>query len=203
LLSNTLLVLTSDHGEEFFEHGGLKHGNTLYNEQINIPVIMRYPKIIPEGEVLGDALVQAIDIAPTILDLSGIAKPEAMQGQSLLPLIQKKDIFWRDYAISEAPFVDAKTIITKKWKYIHHFESNLINADLCDKYKKGQELYNRQEDPEELHNLFTDKPEVAQKLYTRLLSLMPDFEAQRIKAKKNLELTRQTKERLKSIGYLQ
>ena len=64
-----------------------------------------------------------------------------MQGESLLSLIKKKKSQWRNYALSEAPFVDAKTIITKKWKYIHHFESKPLRPNLNDKYKKGKELY--------------------------------------------------------------
>src|SRR5262249_34350660 len=74
VLDQTLLVVTSDHGEEFFEHGRKGHRNALYDESIRIPLLMRYPGKIPAGTVI-DRQVRLLDVAPTILALAGVAPP--------------------------------------------------------------------------------------------------------------------------------
>jgi arylsulfatase A-like enzyme len=80
---DVLLVITSDHGDEFLEHGGLGHGTTLYPELIETFTIFWRPEnriVHPRDEQLSGT----IDIAPTILDLVGVRKPEQMAGRSLL-----------------------------------------------------------------------------------------------------------------------
>jgi hypothetical protein len=83
LYDDALIVLTSDHGEEFHEHGGWWHGTTLYDEQIRIPLLVKPPKGTagPRGRV--DGIARSLDIAPTILAMCGVAAPKAMQGISL------------------------------------------------------------------------------------------------------------------------
>ena len=68
---NTLVVLTSDHGTEFHEHGRIFHGHTLYGELTNIPLVIRWPARVPAGRAIDD-LVQSVDIMPTLLDLTGL-----------------------------------------------------------------------------------------------------------------------------------
>ena len=82
----TLVVLTSDHGTELLDHGRFFHGHTLYGELINVPLIVRWPGRVPAARVIDD-LVQGIDIMPTMLELSGIARPAGLQGQSLRPFL--------------------------------------------------------------------------------------------------------------------
>ncbi len=77
---NALVVISSDHGEEFWEHGGYDHGKTLYEEVIRIPLIVRYP----EGEGgRSDAPVGLIDMAPSILAYLGVDAPSSMQGRDI------------------------------------------------------------------------------------------------------------------------
>jgi arylsulfatase A-like enzyme len=201
LEKKTLVILTSDHGEEFFDHGGVKHGYTLYNELIKIPTIMRYPSLIPGGTEV-DEIVQSIDIVPTILEAAGVEKPEIMNGKSLLSLIRGKDVNWRDYAISEVSWVDAKAIVTKKWKYIHHFETELVLSYLCDKYTKGRELYDLESDPKELNNIYVENKEIAGKLYNQMMSVLPKSERERVKLGETIEIDEETQEQLRSLGYL-
>lgn len=81
IYDNAIIIFTADHGEEFFEHEGVGHGRTLYNEQIKIPFVIKAPFIEP-GEHQERA--QLIDIYPTILDLLGIQAPYSLDGVSLL-----------------------------------------------------------------------------------------------------------------------
>ena len=85
---DTLIVVTSDHGEEFDEHGTLGwHSHTLYEELLRVPLIVH----LPGGEAAGSEVtlpVRSIDIAPTVLELAGIPPPETFDGRSLLPLVR-------------------------------------------------------------------------------------------------------------------
>lgn len=82
----TLLVFTSDHGEEFFDHGQMFHGQTVYGELARVPLVMRWPGVIPMDRVV-DETVQLIDIMPTLLELTGLPPVDGVQGQSLVPLL--------------------------------------------------------------------------------------------------------------------
>ncbi len=82
MYDRTLIVLTSDHGEEFQDHGGWWHGTTLYDEQIAVPLIVKSPRGGPAA-VVNDTLVSSLDIAPTILAALGVSAPAAMAGKAL------------------------------------------------------------------------------------------------------------------------
>jgi arylsulfatase A-like enzyme len=86
LAENTLIVFLSDHGEEFFEHGGFEHGHCLYDEVIRVPLIFSLPGQIPEGTIL-ERQVRLLDVAPTVLDFLGLEAPAAFEGVSLRPLL--------------------------------------------------------------------------------------------------------------------
>jgi len=84
LYDEALIVFTADHGEEFFEHGGWGHGATLYEEQLRVPLIIKYPGNRYAGTV-DEGLARSLDIAPTVLGVVGLPVPAAMQGVSLRP----------------------------------------------------------------------------------------------------------------------
>ena len=86
---NTLIILLSDHGEEFWEHGGLGHGTTLYEEVLRVPLIQKWPAGRWAGE-WREELVEMVDLAPTILDYLDLPPEEAFQGRSFLPLLKQK-----------------------------------------------------------------------------------------------------------------
>ncbi len=80
-----LVVVTSDHGEEFFEHGQMGHGQSLHGELLHVPLIIRYPRSLaarPTG--VDDTRVSSVDIVPTILDAVGLPCPDYLPGRSLL-----------------------------------------------------------------------------------------------------------------------
>jgi len=85
VLDETLVVLTSDHGEQFLEHGGLGHRNTLFEEELKVPLLLRLPSMIMPGIVVEEA-VGVIDIMPTLLELLRVDF-KGLLGESLLPLL--------------------------------------------------------------------------------------------------------------------
>jgi arylsulfatase A-like enzyme len=86
IADDTLVVILSDHGEEFLEHGRMFHGQSVYGELSQVPLIVHWPAGVAKGRVV-DELVQSIDVMPTLLDLSGIPRPDGLQGQSFRSLI--------------------------------------------------------------------------------------------------------------------
>lgn len=82
--SDTLVVVTSDHGEEFGEHGSLLHGSTHYEEMLRVPLLLRGPGL-PAGLRI-DTPVSLVDVAPTLLDVLGVGPDGAPDGRSLRPL---------------------------------------------------------------------------------------------------------------------
>jgi arylsulfatase A-like enzyme len=86
LLEDTLLVVTNDHGEEVFDHGKYGHALSLYEELLRMPLLLRYPARLPRGGRVA-ALVESIDLAPTVLDVLGLPAPPPMEGVSFLPLV--------------------------------------------------------------------------------------------------------------------
>jgi choline-sulfatase len=99
LEEKTLLLITSDHGEEFQEHGASYHAKHVYEEVVRVPLIVSAPTLLPAGVVI-PTQVRSIDIVPTILDLLGIAPDAAHQGESLLPLLSSPSLSHRP-AISQ------------------------------------------------------------------------------------------------------
>jgi arylsulfatase A-like enzyme len=97
LADDTAVVFVADHGEEFHEHGGFEHGKTLYREVVRVPLVVRVPgPHAPAGRVRGRA--RQVDVAPTILQLLGVAVPDGLDGEPLLaadgaPVERTRDAF--------------------------------------------------------------------------------------------------------------
>ena len=88
LLEQTLLVVTGDHGEEFYEHEGLGHGHALYGELLRVPLVITHPSLSPRRIATPVGL---IDVLPTLLALTGIATRGDYTGVSLLPLLRGQE----------------------------------------------------------------------------------------------------------------
>jgi len=82
LTQNTLIVFLSDHGEEFFEHGGFEHGHSLFGELLRAPFILSMPGRVPEGRRVPEQ-VRLVDVLPTLLDLLGMESEDHFEGRSL------------------------------------------------------------------------------------------------------------------------
>ena len=85
-----MLVFTSDHGEELFDHGAIGHGNSLYHELLRVPLVVRYPaNVVPRPIGSFDEPASLVDIVPTILSVAGIEVPEYLPGRPLhLPMAE-------------------------------------------------------------------------------------------------------------------
>ena len=113
---NTMLIITSDHGDEFRDHGSVGHGHTVYQELIHMPLIVYYPPLFPAGLRIPD-MVEHIDITATILDAMGLPVPDSIDGESFLPLVADPTPHRRRHAFST--MLNAyRTVMAGKWKLL-------------------------------------------------------------------------------------
>lgn len=160
---DVVLVVTSDHGEEFFEHGGTSHAYSLYDELLHVPFILYAPGLLPEGLRI-DRPVRLLDIYPTLCELLEVEAPEGLSGRSLLPLI-RGDEGWTDEPVMAEKTEDpggrkagsamgiAMSRIEGNWKLI----LNLLSPD--GRPMPRHELFDLAVDPGETRNLAAEDPE--------------------------------------------
>lgn len=117
LYDNTLIVFLSDHGEEFYEHGELGHGSNLYEPQLHVPLLIKLPGNERAGTVFR-GLTELVDVAPTVLDALGIARPPGFQGRALLAPDTPPDPGHMAYASLELETASMQMARTASLKYI-------------------------------------------------------------------------------------
>ena len=173
LMENTLVVYTSDQGFYMGEHGWFDK-RFMYEESMHTPLVMHLPKgLDAKGDIA--EMVQNIDYAPTFLDLAGAEIPADIQGVSLLPLLKgTKPATWRKslyYHFYEYPAEHAVKrhygVRTERYKLIHFYND-------IDEW----ELYDLQEDPHEMHNLYGQKgyEQVTEDLMKELIKLQQQYQ---------------------------
>ncbi len=210
----TLIVFTSDHGEEFHDHGGIGHSHSVYGELIQVPLVMWYPPAIAAGQVL-DETVQLLDVMPTLLEWSGVPAPDQIQGQSLVPLLaaaadsaSSDDRRWTPRpAISERPppaptipplpAVESTALIFDGWKLVRHLQPLPGVAEF--------ELYDHAADPLDQVNVVDENPEVVERLAKMMSAWRRQAVAEQITAAEETpeNLSPEELERLRALGYVQ
>ncbi len=154
-LDRTLIVLTSDNGFFFGEHGLSLERRLPYEESIRNPLLVRFPPLVAPGS-RPDGLALSVDIAPTVLEITGTPISDQIQGRSLVPLLAgEHPSDWRksllvEFYTYENPMpwlmdMDYRMVRTDRWKYIHWTQ----HPDL-------DELYDLEADPYEMDNRFDD-----------------------------------------------
>jgi arylsulfatase A-like enzyme len=118
VLDDTLIVFLADHGEEFYEHQGFSHGNTLYQEQLHVPLVIRFPDRAHAGTRVA-SLARQIDVLPTVLEYLHLPVPDDVDGESLVPLLQNREPEAR-VALSHTALgpKDLSSVTTRDWQVI-------------------------------------------------------------------------------------
>jgi arylsulfatase A-like enzyme len=138
LEENTIVVVTSDHGEEFQEHGSWGHGHSVYQELLGVPLMFRWPGVVPAGTRIGP-VVSTIDIGPTVLEATGVAIPDAFEGRSLLGFMRGDWPAGPYVAFSD--FLDHRRVIRgADWKMIIRGNLTQVMFDLGNDYWEKHEL---------------------------------------------------------------
>jgi len=188
---DTLLVVTSDHGEGLDEHGEAVHGFFVYETTLRVPLLFRGPGIVPGTRV--QATARSIDLLPTVLDLLGVAAPARLPGRSLAPVLrggsQLPDA--ATYAESLTPrlhygWSDLRALREGRWKYI---------------LAPRPELYDLQEDPGETNNLAAAPSARADALRAQLVGLVAREQAAPAPAAAGA-IPPELVEKIGALGYL-
>ena len=182
LADNTMIVYTSDHGDMMGDHGMILKGFMGFNGLFNVPLIWKVPGVTPKGAV-SDSLVSAVDLAPTILNLSNIDKkaiPLDIQGIDITPALKDPSVKMRDSCLIEVDESDisAKNQPTKSGltAFVGHLEMRLkslvterYTLTVYNKLHGYGDLFDRKNDPDEVNNLWYSNPELRLELLDKLV----------------------------------
>ena len=186
---NTMIILTGDHGESLGERNIIGHGFSLYQTEVAVPLIIRFPESHAPRTV--DTLVSQVDLMPTILDVAGCPIP-TLQGISLrrLPAQSPRSVYSERFPISwNRRFNQSqRAIVSADWKLITSTTG-------------GAEVYNLRQDPGEARNLLAGGPDSFPQLQAGLRDWFKD--APLSPSRPANRPTPKTLERLKSLGYVQ
>jgi len=171
LTENTAVIYMSDQGFYMGEHGWFDK-RFMYEESFRTPMVMRYPGVIKPG-TQSQHMVMNLDIAPTLLDLAGVAVPSDMQGESFLSLLTDKSskgrdgIYYHYYENGEHAVSPHFGIKTERYKLIRFY-----------KRVESWELYDLKKDPQEMNNLYGSKKyrKIQEKLKKDLEGLIEQYE---------------------------
>ncbi|MCG8460064.1 MAG: sulfatase-like hydrolase/transferase [Holophagales bacterium] len=206
LEEDSILAFVSDHGEEFLEHGQHWHGQTVYGEVTNVPLVFWGEPIrrlgVPAGRVI-DSTVQNLDLMPTLLELAGLPIPERVQGRSLVPLmigdepVRAVPAFSEQWGQPEDPGdLTSFAVVKDGWKLVWYPGPPEARAEF--------ELYDHRDDPLNLRDLAGQYPERVDELAALLRQWRKWAEARKLDEEEALEgIDAAELERLRSLGYVE
>lgn len=156
-LERTVVVVTADHGEELWDHGRFFHGQTLYDEQLHIPLVVRAPGAVATGTVV-ERPVRMIDLAPSLLEWTGLERPKTFEGRPLSQAIAAPTAPGDDLiaTATQAQFPTRYALRTDDRKLIESLDTG------------SRELFAVKTDPRETNNLAAERPDEVATLEARL-----------------------------------
>ena len=194
ILEDTILIVISDHGEEFYEHGGILHKRTLYRESVHVPLIIHYPNITPRRV---EDRTSHVDILPTLVNLASLKSEGNWSGISLAPAIvgkplPKRSIFSELFKRPEAILKSRRSVYDKNY---HLIETDEKKGDL-----HTYELFDTLKDFPEKHNLYSENSTISNQLKPKLreIGIKKTYEEQAV----TLEVSKETVDQLKTLGYV-
>ncbi len=192
LLDDTIIVLTSDHGEELLDHGSVLHGYTLYEEQLRVPLVVYDPRIRDPRRV--KTVTRHVDLLPTLLELMDVPGRVEFQGRSLVPFLTGREEeasappVFAQASLNAVKTVKRRSLMVDGWKII---ETELPDA--------GYELYHVATDSRERRDLIEDRPAMAGKMRQQLSAFVRSLP---VAEGGVVALTEEEKKLLRSLGYL-
>ncbi|NOR13136.1 MAG: sulfatase-like hydrolase/transferase [Candidatus Aminicenantes bacterium] len=208
LYQNTMIVLTSDHGEEFFDHGAWYHGHTLYNELIQIPLIIKFPHSEYRHQRISDT-VRIVDIMPTILEQLDIDySPYGLDGTSLIPYLRGEPQP-EQMAVADLDSPESTLTLPVKITLIRNGYKLMLNNDF------GQppetylpvpppialvELYDIKTDPLERNNIAPQNEDIVRALIDKIYAIYESSAKETAKKRKGLD--KELEETMRALGYI-
>jgi arylsulfatase A-like enzyme len=197
LSDQTVIILLSDHGEEFAEHGAMgMHSHTVYDELLRVPLIIAIPEVTRPGQTVPE-MVRLIDVVPTILDVLGIEPPPTVRGRSLVPFLGDGVLPGEEPSIGEMePSPTGKgrvvSVRTRRYKLIH------------DGPKDQYRLFDLLRDPLEANDVEASSPEVVERLTDVMDAYREEAKTfrQHVAGGDTVVVGGELRDQLKALGYL-
>ncbi|KYH42338.1 MAG: hypothetical protein AYL33_003020 [Candidatus Bathyarchaeota archaeon B63] len=161
IYDETALIITSDHGESLGEHNFYFDHCEVYETTVRVPLIMRYPAMIPKGRRVKGLVQSTISLMPTILGLFGIKPPAGLEGKSLIGLANGEEEPCEEIYVNQGLWTAKRAIRTREWKLIKTLDKAFWETPEI-------ELYNMRDDPGEKENLASELPEIVDELELRM-----------------------------------
>ena len=209
---NTVIIVTSDHGEEFWEHGGLGHGWSLHQHQLRVPLIIKSPAPPVRGVRIED-WVGLIDLFPTILALLDLPPSSSVAGLSLLPLLHGETLGERSFIAEAAHLSNQKCMVQDAHSFLFN-RVPPIGEDICSLRRLAfvwrnilhcspNELYGLSADPGEMENILPHQAQRGETMKAALLTRSREHLARGLVGAQSEEaMDEQTREHLRSLGYI-
>ncbi len=182
-LDRSIVVFTADHGEQFMDHGGLSHTSTVYNELVNVPLLVRWPGQV--HEVRSQRYVAHVDLVPTLLDYLGIPPSPAMSG-----------VHWRHRDPGSAIFTE-----TRRYQKVLGVISDGVKLVVNE--KTGEErFFDLRADPAEQRSLQEHQEGGRLRAELEGYRLRARQGLARLEQEADIEISDEELERLRSLGYV-
>lgn len=193
---STLVLVTSDHGEELWDHDGLGHGHSCYQEQLHVPLVIAGPGI---GRQRIREPVSLVDLVPTILESAGLEVPGVLPGRSLLPVLQGRKRLSSLPVFAEG-FLRMKGLEPVLYRSLQEGRMKLI----LDLQHSRKMLFDLVEDPSERENAIAREPEAAKRLLDRLISTHhANLASPLLGSRAPVEVPAELESRLRALGYVE
>jgi arylsulfatase A-like enzyme len=172
VLQDTLVILTADHGEELSDHAGYWEHNWMFQTNLRVPLIIAWPEGLPANQRVA-ALVESIDVFPTVCELLGLELPAQtgeyarLDGQSLVPLIRGEVERVKEFSFAENGLF--ASVQDDAWKLV--LPAAALGAAATNEEAAAPaegELYHLAQDPGETRNVLAEEPEQARRLFAVL-----------------------------------
>ncbi|MCK5221451.1 MAG: sulfatase-like hydrolase/transferase, partial [Candidatus Aminicenantes bacterium] len=192
IYKNTIIIFTSDHGEEFVERGWLGHSTTLYREQTGVPIIIKpVDKAHLSLRSFENIPVSNIDLVPTLISMAGLKRMPGLSGKDLFSSDPGNHTFFGE--VSQKEFgsdIELISVIWQNWKMIKDLKSNRF------------ELYNINKDIDEKENIIGSVPNISSKLKLKIQKWLKNMRKPGIKGKQRRSLSDSEREKLRTLGYI-
>jgi arylsulfatase A-like enzyme len=208
LYDRTMIVFTSDHGEEFFDHGGWGHGQSLYDESLRVPLIIKFPRSLYRGRKI-PLTVSLVDVMPTILKTMRVPFSESgLDGRSLIPMLEGKEnkdrSFFADVGANVLDFHLSRKIAANQGRMKLILNQKPGPEDLSffaypPPEISAVELFDLDADPHERKNCADGNSALANRLIRRVNAV---YRAAKKRRTEKVRIDAGLQEQLKALGYI-
>jgi arylsulfatase A-like enzyme len=204
LADNTLVIITADHGEGLMEHGYLKHGFKIYQEEVHVPLVMRLPGKIPPGGHFENP-VELMDLAPTALDLLGVdTQGEQFDGRNLAPALRGSEsldpqhpvLFYRRHY--ESGIYEGLPLSGELFGILRGSKKLIDHTS-----QETDEFFDLETDPGEVENLYHKDPEALTELRSALSKWRRRFHPANQGGADEEPLSEANRQALEALGYIE